>query len=266
MNPRLERYLDRLFDLLSGTGAAGRRTLTETEAHLTEHIEDLIAQGRTVDIATQEALARFGAPEVVAAAVTGPEQRMPLLLHEAVGSLWIFVASMLITAGIAGALCWIVGCVFGAAFMAPASPMTMDGAQACAALMERYPAAADCMDAAMLQNFDSMVIGALTSGVAGGALLGLYFAAKSSARFERFTALPPKGSLFSAGVIAFGFASHVWFIDGIDDYQRSVAWDWSHDFARGTASLVTALFFALAAYKHLSTPQRPKHPPIGRAA
>ena len=35
----VEAYLDRLFDLLSGSGARGRRVLLEAQAHLEEAVE-----------------------------------------------------------------------------------------------------------------------------------------------------------------------------------------------------------------------------------
>jgi hypothetical protein len=255
MNLLIERYLDRLFELLAGTGAAGRRTLSETEAHLTERTEDLIAQGRTPEDAARHAIAMFGTPETVAAAVAGTLQPR-LVFHQVVASVWIFAATSLITAGVSGALCWLFGCIVGPAIMAPKGPAMIRSAQTCAHIMTMYPMAHDCMDAAVMHNFDTMVFEALIAGVAGCCVLALYFVARSSERFVRYTRLPPHSYLFVSGVVAFGFASAVWLIDGFDDYARSVSWDWTYDFARSVASLLTALFFAVAAYRHVHGARR----------
>lgn len=258
MSSAIERYLDRLFDLLAGTGGTGRRTLAETEAHLAEHIEDLIAQGRTPDAAAREAIARFGAPETVATAVAGAHDPTRLIFRQVMASVWVLGALALITAGVAGALCWLVGCVMGPAMMAPDGPGMIHDHEACAALMANYSMAHDCMSAAVMHNFDHMVRGSLLAGVAGLAMVGLYYAASSSTRLSAYTELPPKSYLFVAGVTAFGFASAVWFFDAIDDYERSVTWDWSYDFARGAASLLTAVCLVIAAYRSVRNAAPPR--------
>jgi len=247
----LERYLDRLFDRLSGTGAAGRRILTETEAHLTERVDDLVAQGLTPEAAARAAISQFGTPEAVASAVVAVRDPGRLIFRQVAASVWVFAATILITAGVSGALCWLVGCMLGPALMAPEGMATMQSAQACADLMIAYPMAHDCMDAIMQNNFDGMVFSSLVAGLAGCALLALYFAAATDARTSRYTTLPPKNYMFVAGVTAFGFSSAVWIMDGFDDYARSVSWDWMHDFARGGAALLTAAFFVVAAYRHI---------------
>jgi hypothetical protein len=59
----VERYLDRLFDLMAGTGSAGRRTLVEVEDHLREAVADGAAAGMTQDEAEADAVRKFGSPE-----------------------------------------------------------------------------------------------------------------------------------------------------------------------------------------------------------
>ena len=251
VSPLLERYLDRLFDRLSGTGAAGRRILTETEAHLTERVDDLIAQGLAPDAAAQAAISQFGAPEAVANAMVTKQDPGRLVFRQVIASVWVFAATILITAGVSGALCWLIGCMLGPAIMAPEGAAMIQSAQVCADLMAAHPLAHDCMDAIMQHNFDGMVFSSLAAGLAGCALLALYFAAAADARAARYTTLPPKNYMFVAGVTAFGFSSAVWIMDGFDDYARSVSWDWMHDFARGGAALLTAIFFIVAAYRHM---------------
>lgn len=62
----IERYLDELFDRMSGTGAAGRRALAEAEDHLRSAAADAMAVGRPADQAEREAVARFGPAALVA--------------------------------------------------------------------------------------------------------------------------------------------------------------------------------------------------------
>jgi hypothetical protein len=53
----LERYRDLLFDLLSGTGPAGRRALAEADAHLHECTQALERDGRDRERAARSATA-----------------------------------------------------------------------------------------------------------------------------------------------------------------------------------------------------------------
>jgi hypothetical protein len=62
----IERYLDELFDRLAGTGATGRRALAEAEDHLRASAAGATARGLPADQAERVAVARFGAPAVVA--------------------------------------------------------------------------------------------------------------------------------------------------------------------------------------------------------
>ncbi|WP_432991029.1 hypothetical protein [Dactylosporangium sp. CA-233914] len=71
----VDAYLDDMFDRLAGTGAAGRRMLTETEDHLRSASADARARGLDPTAAEREAVARFGPPEVTqraGARATGP--------------------------------------------------------------------------------------------------------------------------------------------------------------------------------------------------
>ncbi|GIL28512.1 hypothetical protein [Actinocatenispora comari] len=56
----VERYLDDLFDRLSGTGGAGRRALAEAEEHLRDDVAEAVSRGVPADLAAREAVARFG--------------------------------------------------------------------------------------------------------------------------------------------------------------------------------------------------------------
>ncbi len=62
----IDRYLDEMFDRLAGTGADGRRLLTEAEEHLTEAAAEGRARGLDAEAAEQEAVGRFGAAATIA--------------------------------------------------------------------------------------------------------------------------------------------------------------------------------------------------------
>ncbi len=62
----VDKYLDDMFDRLSGTGEAGRRTLAETEDHLRMGIEEGLARHLSMHEAEHEAVARFGSPASIA--------------------------------------------------------------------------------------------------------------------------------------------------------------------------------------------------------
>src|SRR6185312_7067719 len=68
MTDAVEIYLDRLFDLLAGSGARGRRVLLEAQAHLEEAVERGVAAGQSREDAECSAIARFGSPEDIARA------------------------------------------------------------------------------------------------------------------------------------------------------------------------------------------------------
>ncbi|WP_446215378.1 hypothetical protein [Micromonospora sp. IBHARD004] len=54
----IDGYLDRLFDRLAGTGAAGRRTMVEAEDHLPSAVAQAVAEGADPAGAERLAVAR----------------------------------------------------------------------------------------------------------------------------------------------------------------------------------------------------------------
>lgn len=62
----IDRYLDELFNRMSGTGAVGRRALAETEDHLRTAADDAVAAGLPSGQAEHEAVTRFGLATMVA--------------------------------------------------------------------------------------------------------------------------------------------------------------------------------------------------------
>jgi hypothetical protein len=71
----VERYLDELFDRLTGTGAAGRRALAEAEDHLRTAVDDGVASGLSWPQAEIDAVRRFGPVALVARQLRAAHRR-----------------------------------------------------------------------------------------------------------------------------------------------------------------------------------------------
>ena len=65
----VEQYLDRLFDRLTGTGHAGRRSLVEAEDHLRSATATGVATGLDRVAAERAAVERFGTAGSIGAAL-----------------------------------------------------------------------------------------------------------------------------------------------------------------------------------------------------
>src|SRR5262249_37155485 len=105
----VDGYLDQLFDLLSGTGARGRRVLLEAQAHLEEAVERRVASGPSRQDAERGAVGCFGTPEEIAKAHANAGL---LSAPAALGR--VFAAGWLMS-GVAGLAAGLVG-VFNAIF------------------------------------------------------------------------------------------------------------------------------------------------------
>jgi hypothetical protein len=74
----VERCLDELFDELAGTGAAGRRALTEAEDHLRSSAAAEVKRGVPAEKAQQIAVARFGSPARIAGQLRRAHRKLSL--------------------------------------------------------------------------------------------------------------------------------------------------------------------------------------------
>lgn len=89
----VESYVQRLDRELRKRFVVDPRILEETRAHLADAIERGVARGQSLDVAREEAIARFGPPATVAAAVAADRFR---LLHRG-----LFVAAIVLGVAIA---------------------------------------------------------------------------------------------------------------------------------------------------------------------
>ena len=139
----IERYLDELFDKLTGTGAAGRRALMEAEYHLRAVAADAMTRGLPEDQAEHEAVSRFGPPALVARKLRSAGH-----LNRAVSAAWL--------------LAGLTACGLGAAYLAAAWWHTWQAPNCYVSL------APGCYTAGMLVT---RITTATTFAAAGAALL-----------------------------------------------------------------------------------------------
>ena len=247
----VERYLDRLFDLLAGTGARGRRALTEAEAHLSESVEALLRQGRSPEEAAREAVARFGPPESVARAVINDGVPFWTVVRQIAATVWLLGAVALTSGGLSGGLNWWVGAHFGPDALAPDAPAQTYPAARCAVLLKAYPRAGSCRMASVLHHAEELVERPAAAGVFGLVLLGLFAAARKTARFRGLTVLPPPGMVTFAGLTAFGGAAGVLALIAFQRLQLDQTWGIGADLTRAAALGAAALVFLPGAWREV---------------
>jgi hypothetical protein len=104
----VDRYLDEMFDLLAGAGAAGRRMLIEAEEHLIEATAEGRARGLDAETAEREAVGRFGAAAAVARGVPAGAGTARTSLRRLATAAWALTGAALAWYGLSGALTWLL--------------------------------------------------------------------------------------------------------------------------------------------------------------
>lgn len=174
----IDRLLDQLFDALAGTGAAGRRALTEAEDHLRSATADGITAGLSDEDAQRAAVQRFGPPEQVAGELRTVHFGVRRLLRRAFTGAWLVGGLGLVAIGVSGLLAEVFGRLLGAGFVAgDASGVTYTAAR-CADYAEYHPSATSCAAAAALHHWDEVVTYRVAAGVLGLVALGLLWLAR----------------------------------------------------------------------------------------
>ncbi len=162
-------YLSRLSARLHGPPDHVRGLLDETQAHLADATDELVAEGADPVAAAQQAVARFGAVDVVAGAMnrsTRARYRRPAL-REAVTTLMAVAAAGLLAMGAVGLL--------ARAATALTSTRTLFGlpagarmpASSCNHWLAVQPSAVTCRDAATLEAAADLTLGLAVAGAAG---------------------------------------------------------------------------------------------------
>ena len=96
----VDHWLDEVFDGLTGTGAGGRRALTEIEDHLRAAVADGVDRGLTIADAEREAVTRFGHPEKVARAIRAAHRSLRPMLTAG----WLLAGATILAVGMSTSL------------------------------------------------------------------------------------------------------------------------------------------------------------------
>src|SRR5690349_17254635 len=110
VNPEpIELYLDDLFNHLTGTGAAGRRALSEAEDHLLAATAEGTAKGLSEQDAARQAVARFGDPARIAAGLKVAHGGILAILKPVFSGAWLLAAIGMIAIGFSGLVAELMG-------------------------------------------------------------------------------------------------------------------------------------------------------------
>ena len=211
----VEAYLDRIFDLLAGTGAAGRRALAEVEDHLRAATDESVASGLSRVDAERAAVERFGTAEDVAAGLAplggvGLRRLAPQLV--AAGAL---VAALgLLAVGVSGLVAEGLGHLFGWAFVAGDPPGVTYTPERCADFLEYFPNAGSCTQAAIDHHFGEVVEYRVAAGLLGLLGLGGLWVLRRMPRFRSPRWTPPPRMVAGLGALAAGASGVVLLADG----------------------------------------------------
>lgn len=166
----VEAYLDRLFDLLAGTGAAGRRALDEVADHLHESSAAGVASGLSEVEAERAAVDRFGPVDRVAGELR-PAPPPGVLVRRLAASAALLGSIGLVAIGLSGLVAGVLGAMFGQSFVSGDPAGVRYSSARCVDLLEYFPHATSCQAAAVAHHFDEVVTYRTAAGVLG--LLGL---------------------------------------------------------------------------------------------
>jgi hypothetical protein len=204
----VERYLDRLFDLMAGTGSAGRRTLFEVEDHLREAVADTVAAGMTQDEAEAEAVRKFGSPEALVRGLM-PANNLSVALRRLVSSAALLGAVGLVAIGVSGGVAAGFGAAFGSTYVSGDANGVTYTASRCADFLEYYPDAGSCEAAATAHHIDEVVFYRLSVGVLGVLSLLAFVALRRVSPFKSLAWSPRADLIGIGGVGAFDVAAVV---------------------------------------------------------
>lgn len=200
-------YLGRLATRLHGPPDHVRGLLDETEAHLVDAVGDLVAGGTDPVVAPHEAVARFGAVDMVARSMnsaTRARYRRPAV-REAATTLMAVAAAGLLAMGVVGLLARAATALTStsAVFGLPAGAQMP--AASCRHWLAVQPSAATCRDAATLEASADLTLGLAVAGVVG--LLLAVLVVVLNRRDRPRTGLVPASAGPALAVVAFGLGA-----------------------------------------------------------
>ncbi len=203
----VQRYLDELAVRLHGPAAQVRRVLAETEAHLYEAVDASSSFAADPELAQAEAVARYGSPAQVAAAVNQAawtRVRRPLVVA-ATATLVRLTAAGLIAMGVTGLVARLLAGLTSTAAVYGFPAGTQPPASSCRYWLSVHPGIVGCQHAAALEASSDVT---LTLGAAGllGALVCLALAVRRRRGARAVVVLPPALGP-AVGAAGFGLAA-----------------------------------------------------------
>ncbi|HEX5497063.1 MAG TPA: permease prefix domain 1-containing protein [Mycobacteriales bacterium] len=218
----VEAYLDRMFDLLAGSGGTGRRALAEVEAHLSEAVGEAQAGGASRIEAERLAVRRFGPVQTVAAGLLAARRGgFGALLRRVFATAWLVGGAGMVVIGLSAAPVWAVGRFLGRDLVAPDPPEAHYTAARCAELFEYFPHAGSCRAASISHHFDEQVRNRVAAGVLGLLVLAAFWLIRRSnrrwlARFRGLIEVPPTPVVVAVAATAFGVVAMLLTGQGLD--------------------------------------------------
>jgi hypothetical protein len=205
MTTAVDAYLDRLFDLLSGSGARGRRVLLEAQAHLEEAVEHGLASGQSREDAERSAIVRFGTPEEIARAHANAGA-LPFMaaLGRVFAAGWLMSGVAGLTIGLMGVLDAIFVRAVGPNFVTDDPADVLYTAERCRELGVVNGDAAACRAASIAHHVDELVSRPLAVGALALVLLAAFAAARRAPALRGLTQLPNAAMVSTAGAVGFG--------------------------------------------------------------
>lgn len=249
----VEPYLDRLFDLLSGTGARGRRTLNEAQAHLEEAVELEVAAGQSREQAERRAVARFGTPEEIARAhADAGVLPFAAALGRVFAAGWLMTGVAGLAVGLMGAIDAIFARVMGPNFITDDPADVIYTAQRCRELGVFSGDAGACRTASIAHHADELVTRPLAIGVLALILLLLFGVARRTPTLRGLTHLPNGAMMSGAGAAGFGGIGLVLLAYGLLALAFGERVEVGAHLAEGLAGVAAGLLFLPRAWRHVS--------------
>lgn len=253
MTDTVDQYLDRLFDLLAGSGAPGRRLLLEAQVHLEEAVERAIDAGQSRQEAERAAIERFGAPEVIARAhAEAGSLPFTAAIGRVFATAWLFAGLAGLAVGLMGLLDAFFARVMGPNFVTDDPPDMIYTAERCRELGVISGDAAACRAASVAHHVEELVTRPLAVSVLALTLLALFAIARNSRSLRGVTRLPNAAMVSTAGAVGFGGVGTLLFGYGLLGFAFGQRVEVGAHLAEGLAGIAIGLVFLPQAWRHLS--------------